>query len=155
MAIIESFKHWRHYLEGSQHTIEVWSDHLNLQSFMKQPKINGRQARWLIYLTPYDFLIHHRPGLLNPADGPSRRPDYMATAQEEPSLIQKDLLAKKLVKSNKPLYQAEEVSTCQPEAKLYCTARTGPPKSNRLRPGRLEQSKNTKLRPERLEQPDP
>ena len=33
-------------------------------------------------------------------DGPSRRPDYMATAQKEPSLIQKDLLAQKLAKPN-------------------------------------------------------
>ena len=98
MAIVESFKHWRHYLEGSQHTIEVWSDHQNLQTFMKQPRINGRQARWLIYLTPYDFIIRHRPGSLNPADGPSRRPDYMA--QKEPTLIQKDLLADKLVESS-------------------------------------------------------
>jgi RNase H-like domain found in reverse transcriptase len=78
MAIVESFKHWRHYLEGSRHPIEVWSDHQNLQGFMKQPKINGRQARWLIYLSPYDFTIRHRPGKLNPADAPSRRPDYMA-----------------------------------------------------------------------------
>ena len=93
----------------------------------------------------------------------------MATAQEEPSLIQKDLLAKKLVK---------EVSSCQPEAKLYSTARTGLPKntelrpegpeqpdpqrlakelkeSARLRPERLEQSENTELRPEGPEQPDP
>ena len=69
---------------------------MNLQGFMKQPRINGRQARWLVYLTPYDFIIRHRPGLLNPADGPSRRPDYMAKAQEQPSLIQKDLLASKL-----------------------------------------------------------
>ena len=67
---------------------------------MKQPRINGRQARWLLYLTPYDFLIHHRPGLLNPADGPSRRPDYLAMARKEPSLIQKDLLAGRLVESN-------------------------------------------------------
>ncbi len=78
MAIVECFKHWRHYLEGTSQTIEVWSDHMNLQGFMKQPRINGRQARWLIYLTPYDFIIRHRPGLLNPADGPSRRPDYLA-----------------------------------------------------------------------------
>src|SRR5438045_6616068 len=63
---------------------------------MKQPKINGRQARWLVYLTPYD-----RPGTLNPADGPSRRPDYKA--QEEHSLVQKDLLASKLVESNPDL----------------------------------------------------
>jgi hypothetical protein len=82
MAIVECFKHWRHYLEGSQHLIEVWSDHMNLQGFMKQPRINGRQARWLVYLTPYDVVIRHRPGLLNPADGPSRRPDYLAQMRQ-------------------------------------------------------------------------
>ena len=26
-AIVEAFKHWRHYLEGSAHPIEVWTDH--------------------------------------------------------------------------------------------------------------------------------
>ena len=71
-AIVWSFKHWRHYLEGSLYPIEVFSDHANLQSFMKQPKINGRQARWCLYLTPFDFIIKHKPGKSNPADGPSR-----------------------------------------------------------------------------------
>src|SRR5438045_182643 len=70
---------------------------------MKQLKINGRQARWLVYLTPYDFIIKHRPGILNPADGPSRWPDYKA--QEEPSIVQKDLLASKLVESNPDLLE--------------------------------------------------
>ena len=96
MAIVECFRHWRHYLDGSQHLIEVWSDHINLQGFIKQPRINSRQARWLIHLTPYDFIIRHRPGLLNPANGPSQRPDYIAKAQKEPSLVQKDILASKL-----------------------------------------------------------
>ncbi len=64
---------------------------------MKQPRINSRQARWLVYLTPYDFIIRHRPGVLNPTDGLSRRPDYIAIAQKEPGQIHKDLLAKKLV----------------------------------------------------------
>lgn len=108
MAIVECFKHWRHYLEGSQHTIEVWSDHQNLQGFMKQPRINSRQARWLVYLTPYDFIIKHRPGISNPADGPSRRPDYMETAQKEPPLFQRDLLAQRLVGSKSILQKAEE-----------------------------------------------
>ena len=89
--------------------IEVQSDHQNLQGFMKQPRINGRQARWLIFLTLYDFIIRHRPGLLNPADGPSRRPDYIATAQKELSLIQKGLLAKKLVGPNSRLPEAVEL----------------------------------------------
>jgi len=45
---------------------------------MAQPTLNGRQARWLLQLAPYDFTIHYRKGHLNPADGPSRRPDYAA-----------------------------------------------------------------------------
>src|SRR6266487_5388324 len=44
MAIVECFKHWRYYLDSSRHTIEVWSDYQNLQGFMKQPRVNGRQA---------------------------------------------------------------------------------------------------------------
>lgn len=80
-AIVHSFKHWRHYLEGSRYTVEVLSDHLNLQAFMRQPKLNGRQARWCMFLTPFDFVIKHRTGKSNPADAPSRRPDYEAEAQ--------------------------------------------------------------------------
>jgi hypothetical protein len=57
----------------------------------------------------YDFIIKHWPGLLNPADGPSRRPDYVTTAQKEPSQLQKDLLAAKLVDSEFSLPQAEEL----------------------------------------------
>jgi hypothetical protein len=52
---------------------------------MKQPRINRRQARWLVYLTPYDFIIKYRLGLLNPIDSLLRRPDYITTAQKEPS----------------------------------------------------------------------
>ena len=69
---------------------------MNLQGFMKQPRINGRRARWLIYLTPYDFIIRHRLGSLNPANGPLRRPDFLARGQEIPDLLQKDLLARRL-----------------------------------------------------------
>lgn len=76
MAIVMSFRQWRHYLEGAPE-IEVWSDHQNLRRFMSQSVLNGRQARWLIQLAPYDFTIHYRKGSLNPADGPSRRPDYL------------------------------------------------------------------------------
>jgi hypothetical protein len=74
-AIVESFKHWRHYLDGSKFPVEVLSDHHNLQSFMGQPKLNGRQARWCMYLTPFDFVIKHRSGRSNPADGLSRQWD--------------------------------------------------------------------------------
>jgi hypothetical protein len=31
---------------------------------------------------PYDFQIFYQKGILNPADGPSRRPDYLADIEE-------------------------------------------------------------------------
>jgi RNase H-like domain found in reverse transcriptase/Reverse transcriptase (RNA-dependent DNA polymerase)/Integrase zinc binding domain/Chromo (CHRromatin Organisation MOdifier) domain/Integrase core domain len=83
LAIVESFKHWRHYLEGNKHSIEVLTDHHNLQSFMKQTRLNGRQARWCYYLTPFDFVIHYRTGTANPADAPSRWPGYKASQPEK------------------------------------------------------------------------
>jgi hypothetical protein len=38
--------------------------------------LSRRQARWAEILSSYDFLIEHLQGKKNPADGPSRRPDY-------------------------------------------------------------------------------
>ena len=81
LAIVKSFEHWRHYLDGAKGT-EVYSDHQNLKDFMSQTKLNGRQTRWLIKLLPYDFRLFYRKGTLNPADGPSRRPDYLANNEE-------------------------------------------------------------------------
>jgi len=85
-AIVESFEEWRHYLDGASASIEVLTDHANLQGLARQPKLNSRQARWFLRLAPFEFEIKHRPGSLNPADGPSRRPDY------EEGLAVEDLL---------------------------------------------------------------
>jgi RNase H-like domain found in reverse transcriptase/Reverse transcriptase (RNA-dependent DNA polymerase)/Integrase zinc binding domain/Chromo (CHRromatin Organisation MOdifier) domain/Integrase core domain len=76
LAIVESMKHWRHYLEGSKYSVRVYSDHKNLESFMTTKMLNRRQARWAEILAGYDFVLVHTPGEKNPADGPSRRPDY-------------------------------------------------------------------------------
>lgn len=83
MAIVEAFKHWRHYLEGNPQDITVYSDHQNLQGFMRQTSLNGRQARWCMYLAGFDFTIKHQAGKRNPADGPSRRPDYHDSSLSE------------------------------------------------------------------------
>jgi hypothetical protein len=80
LAIVKSLEHWRHYLEGIH--FEVLTDHHNLKWFMETKVLNHRQVRSYLVLTKYDFVIKHRPGITNPADGPSRRPDYMAEAQK-------------------------------------------------------------------------
>ena len=38
--------------------------------------LSCRQARWAKLLANYDFVLIPIPGTKNPADGPSRRPDY-------------------------------------------------------------------------------
>ena len=52
---------------------------------MSQNRLNGRQTRWLIKLLPYDFHLFYRKEALNPADGPSRRPDYFDTGEADDS----------------------------------------------------------------------
>lgn len=76
LAIVAAMKHWRHYVQGSLHPIDVLTDHNNLKGFMKNKTLTPRQARWAQQLSAVDFTITHRPGSTNPADGPSRRPDY-------------------------------------------------------------------------------
>ena len=40
LAIVKSFKHWRHYLEGSQQPVEVLTDHTNLKYFMDMKELS-------------------------------------------------------------------------------------------------------------------
>lgn len=75
-AIVESFKQWRHYLEYSPDTIRVLTDHNNLKYFMTTKELTPKQARWAEELARFDFEIEYKPGASNPADAPSRRPDY-------------------------------------------------------------------------------
>ena len=76
LAILESFKEWRHYLEHVQFATRVLSDHNNLRYFLGTKSLSPRQARWSEYLARFDFQIEYRPGSSNPADALSRRPDY-------------------------------------------------------------------------------
>jgi len=76
LTIVECFKHWHHYLEGSKHPIHVHSDHKNLETFMSTKILNCHQAHWAEFMSGYDFVLDHILGSKNPADGPSRSPDY-------------------------------------------------------------------------------
>ena len=40
-----------------------------------------------MYLAPFDFVIKHRSGITNPADAPSRRPDYEGDAGPQTELL--------------------------------------------------------------------
>jgi hypothetical protein len=74
LAIIQGLEEWRHYLEGAKHPVEIWTNHKNLEYFQVAQKLNRRQARWLLYLSRFDFTLHHKPGRsMGKPDALSRR----------------------------------------------------------------------------------
>ena len=76
LAIISSFKEWRHYLEGATHPIKVFTDHRSLEYFTTTKQLNRRQARWSEYLADFHFIITYRPGVQGTKpDALTRRPD--------------------------------------------------------------------------------
>ena len=46
LAIVDSFKRWRRFLEGANHKVQVIMDHQNLELFQTTKVLNRRQARW-------------------------------------------------------------------------------------------------------------
>jgi len=77
LAIIRGLEAWRHLLEGAQYKFEIWTDHKNLEYFMKAQKLNRRQARWALYLSRFDFILKHMAGSkMGKADRLSRRADW-------------------------------------------------------------------------------
>ena len=44
LVIIKGLENWRHLLEGACFKFEIWTDHKNLEYFMKVQKLNHRQA---------------------------------------------------------------------------------------------------------------
>jgi len=76
LAIMETTKQLRHYLEGANHKVLIQCYHKNLEYFHTSKVLSRRQARWAEILSSYDFVIKHLEGKKNPADGPSRRSDY-------------------------------------------------------------------------------
>ena len=75
LAIIHALNSWRHYLSGTKFTIRT--DHKSLEFFKTQPRLSGRQSRWIDILANFDFDIEYIEGKKNVvADGLSRRRDH-------------------------------------------------------------------------------
>jgi len=76
LVIIWYLEAWRHFLEGAKDWFEIWMDYKNLEYFMKAQKLNQRQARWLLYLSRFDFALKYVASKsMGRADSLSRRVD--------------------------------------------------------------------------------
>jgi len=77
LAIIRCLEVWRHLLEGATEKFEIWTNHKNLEYFMKVQKLNRRQARWALYLSRFSFMLKHvLESKMGKEDSLSRRPDW-------------------------------------------------------------------------------
>jgi len=77
LVIVRCLEAWRHFLEGTTTKFEIWTDHKNLEYFIKAQKLNRRQVRWALYLSRFDFTLKHVPGSkIRKVDSLSRRPDW-------------------------------------------------------------------------------
>ena len=84
LAIIRELENWRHLLEGTHFKFKIWTDHKNLEYFMKVQKLNCRQAQWALYLSRFDFTLKHVPGTkMGKADGLSRQLDWRVGVEKD------------------------------------------------------------------------
>jgi len=84
LAVIRYLEAWRHFLEGATTKFKIWTDHKNLEYFMKAQKLNRRQARWALYLFRFDFTLKHIPeSKMGKADSLSRRLDWEVGVEKD------------------------------------------------------------------------
>jgi hypothetical protein len=71
-AVVQSIKHWRHYLIHSDFIL--FTDHDSLRHINSQKKLSSKHARWFDYLQQFTFVLKHKAGVENRvADALSRK----------------------------------------------------------------------------------
>ena len=77
LVVVRCLEAQRYFLEEMTIKFEIWTNHKNLEYFMKVQKLNKRQARWTLYLSRFYFMLKHISGSrMGKADGLSRRLDW-------------------------------------------------------------------------------
>jgi len=84
LAVVRCLEAWRDFLEGTVVKFKIWTDHKNLEYFMKVQKLNRRQARWVLYLSRFDFTLKHVLGSkMGKANNLSRRLDWEVGVEKD------------------------------------------------------------------------
>lgn len=61
MTIVQTFNKWPAELESVENSIQVLSDHKNLEYFMANKNISRQQVQWVEYLSRFSFQISYQP----------------------------------------------------------------------------------------------
>ena len=113
LAIIRYLEVWRYYLKEIKVQFEIWMDHKNLQYFITSQKLNYRQARQVLYLSRFNFVLKHVPGKsIEKVDRLSKRPDQQEGVEnnnEDRTLIKPEWIQKKVRKRKEILIEKESL----------------------------------------------
>jgi hypothetical protein len=55
LAIVECTKQWCYYIEGNSNTIEILTNHANLQAFLMTKTLSRRHVRWAEFLSAFNI----------------------------------------------------------------------------------------------------
>ena len=76
LAIIRKLENQKYLLEGTKFKFKVWTNHKNLEYFMKVQKLNRRQAYQVLYLSRFNFILKYvLETKIEKVDGLGKRPD--------------------------------------------------------------------------------
>ena len=88
LAIVRALEEWRHFVEGAEHQVKIWTDHKNLEYFMTAKKLNQRQACWSLLLAQFDFVMHHRPSkTMGKSNALSQRSDHGSGVKDNDNMV--------------------------------------------------------------------
>ena len=87
LALIHALKEWRCYCEGAKEVVLV-TDHMPLVYLKTQSNLSRRQARWVEFLSRFNWRVEYRPGVSNIADPISRNPALDEPAQTVLAVLQ-------------------------------------------------------------------
>jgi len=87
LAIVWVFKHWRHYLKNNSHSIQMLTDHVNLQYFFMMKKLNQKQTHWAEKLAMFNFYIEYQTNKRNLTDRSSRQLNYESVDSSHTELL--------------------------------------------------------------------
>ncbi len=78
LAIMHALDEWHHFLKGMAEKFEILTDHQNLAYFHDAQKLNCQQVCWSLFLSHFNFSLHHQPGWL------MGRPDVLSQRSNHP-----------------------------------------------------------------------
>ncbi|KAJ1595825.1 hypothetical protein NDA14_004302 [Ustilago hordei] len=62
LALVACLTQWQHMLAGLPSQLVILTDHEALKYFKLQCHITGQQARWVVLLADFNFILQYQPG---------------------------------------------------------------------------------------------